>query len=85
MILWKSIILFMSYVEFFRIWLKMVCLCIDPNIDVYNPSTCYPYLNVLYTVLHLKSMIYIKTHDSELRGQEEAACMRIFWPTQPLQ
>ena len=24
MILWESIILFMSYVEFFRIWLKMI-------------------------------------------------------------
>ena len=22
----------------------------------------------------------IKTHGSESRGQEEAACMRIFWP-----
>ena len=29
--------------------------------------------------------IYIKTHGSESRGQEEAACMRVFWPTQPLQ
>ena len=27
----------------------------------------------------------IKTHGSELLGQEEAACMRIFWPTRPLQ
>ena len=27
----------------------------------------------------------IKTHGSESRGQEEAACMRVFWPTQPLQ
>ena len=27
----------------------------------------------------------IKTHGSELRGQEEAACMRVFWPTRPLQ
>ena len=23
----------------------------------------------------------IKTHGSESRGQEEAACMRVFWPT----
>ena len=29
--------------------------------------------------------IYIKTHGSESRGQEEAACMRVFWPTRPLQ
>ena len=28
---------------------------------------------------------YIKTHGSESRGQEEAACMRVFWPTRPLQ
>ena len=27
----------------------------------------------------------IKTHGSESRGQEEAACMRVFWPTRPLQ
>ena len=26
----------------------------------------------------------IKTHGSESRGQEEAACTRIFLPTQPL-
>ena len=27
----------------------------------------------------------IKTHGSESRGQEEAACTRVFWPTRPLQ
>ena len=27
----------------------------------------------------------IKTHGSESRGQEEAACTRIFWPTRQLQ
>ena len=27
----------------------------------------------------------IKTHGSESRGQEEAVCTRVFWPTQPLQ
>ena len=27
----------------------------------------------------------IKTHGSESRGQEEAACARVFWPTRPLQ
>ena len=27
----------------------------------------------------------IKTHGSESRGQEEASCMRVFWPTRPLQ
>ena len=30
-------------------------------------------------------LLYIKTHGSESRGQEEAACMRVFWPTRPLQ
>ena len=25
-------------------------------------------------------VLYIKTDGSELRGQEEAACMRVFWP-----
>ena len=29
--------------------------------------------------------IIIKTHGSESRGQEEAACIRVFWPTRPLQ
>ena len=28
---------------------------------------------------------HIKTHGSESRGQEEAACTRVFWPTRPLQ
>ena len=32
----------------------------------------------------IDSMV-IKTHGSESRGQEEAACMRVFWPTRPLQ
>ena len=27
----------------------------------------------------------ITTHGSESRGQEEAACTRVFWPTRPLQ
>ena len=27
----------------------------------------------------------IKTHSSESRGQEEAACTHVFWPTRPLQ
>ena len=29
--------------------------------------------------------VHIKTHGSESRGQEEAACMRVFWPTRALQ
>ena len=28
---------------------------------------------------------FIKTHGSESRGQEEAACMCVVWPTRPLQ
>ena len=40
--------------------------------DVYSNSIAY--IN-----------IYIKTHGSESRGQEEAAYTCIFWPTQPLQ
>ena len=31
------------------------------------------------------SKFLIKTHGSESRGQEEAACMRVFWPMRPLQ
>ena len=33
----------------------------------------------------LQCFMSIKTHGSESRGQEEAACMRVFWPTRPLQ
>ena len=33
----------------------------------------------------IESYTGIKTHGSESRGQEEAACMRVFWPTRPLQ
>ena len=33
----------------------------------------------------LINKLTIKTHGSESRGQEEAACMRVFWPTRPLQ
>ena len=33
----------------------------------------------------MESKFLIKTHGSESRGQEEAACMRVFWPTRPLQ
>ena len=36
-------------------------------------------------VLRLNTHLKIKTHGSESQGQEEAACMRVFWPTQPLQ
>ena len=39
------------------------------------------YLVILVILLPL----VIKTHGSESRGQEEAACMRVFWPTRPLQ
>ena len=35
------------------------------------------------TIKHYTCMI--KTHGSESRGQEEAACTRVFWPTRPLQ
>ena len=38
----------------------------------------------VYACLHA-FMYVIKTHGSESRGQEEAACTRVFWPTRPLQ
>ena len=41
---------------------------------------------ILNRVSFLKTkLIAIKTHGSESRGQEEAACTRVFWPTRPLQ
>ena len=40
-----------------------------------------------YTEIYIAALYNtgIKTHGSESRGQEEAACMRVFWPTRPLQ
>ena len=38
-----------------------------------------------YIYTYIDIYMYIKTHGSESRGQEEAACMRVFWPTRPLQ
>ena len=32
-----------------------------------------------------QDFVQIKTHGSELQGQEEAACMHVFWPMRPLQ
>ena len=43
--------------------------------------TC-TYINDFGPMMHSPN---IKTHGSESRGQEEAACMRVFWPTRPLQ
>ena len=34
--------------------------------------------------INVVSDIDIKTHGSESRGQQEAACMHVFWPTRPL-
>ena len=39
----------------------------------------------IYVSTSLLKDYAIKTHGSESRGQEEAACMRVFWPTRPLQ
>ena len=44
-----------------------------------TPCISYNYLAEFYQIY------IIKTHGSESRGQEEAACMRVFWPTRPLQ
>ena len=43
-------------------------------------AQCYDNLGAHW---HKVKWAYIKTHDSELRGQEETACMRVFWPTRP--
>ena len=45
----------------------------------------YVYMCVYINNRAYIDMQYIKTHGSESRGQEEAACMRVFWPTRPLQ
>ena len=41
--------------------------------------------NSSHIIVTVTSGYHIKTHGSESRGQEEAACMRVFWPTRPLQ
>ena len=40
--------------------------------------------DVYIVVLCMTLISGIKTHGSESRGQEEAACTRVFWPTRPL-
>ena len=42
---------------------------------------------LLFTTAIVEGIVQqtIKTHGSESRGQEEAACMCVFWPTRPLQ
>ena len=44
----------------------------------------YKALETLHKCLFVGYFV-IKTHGSESRGQEEAACTRVFWPTRPLQ
>ena len=39
----------------------------------------------VFKAITAASCVDIKTHGSESQGQEEAACMRVFWPTRPLQ
>ena len=51
-------------------------------------SLCIYLLCVTAWILEnqLKCHIWcIKIHGSESQGQEEAVCMRVFWPTRPLQ
>ena len=62
LISWKIIVLCMSYVEYFRIWLKMVCLCLLMHMPVLNHKYKLFTLDFL-TVLHLK-LLYVY-HSSE--------------------
>ena len=59
------------------------------NFETYLKVHCYAaIIKINYEVFRcMASPEYqvIKTHGSESRGQEEAACMRVFWPTRPLQ
>ena len=41
--------------------------------------------DIMRLYLWILKELLIKTHGSESRGQEEAACTRVFWPTRPLQ
>ena len=45
----------------------------------------FMYAFIIAQIMYVRITIYdIKTR-SESRGQEEAACTRVFWPTRPLQ
>ena len=52
-----------------------------------SSNTCnLTYVKIMHSLAHLQDLIptlagvitYIKTHGSELRGQEEAACKHVF-------
>ena len=58
-------------------------LAIASNIS--NTIYCMHKSNVKFMYTVSIYMVVIKTHGSESRGQEEAACTRVFWPTRPLQ
>ena len=51
----------------------------------YTCNVTNPIGNDIATITVVIGKLLIKTHGSESRGQEEAACMRVFWPTRPLQ
>ena len=51
----------------------IACTCTNSKCSIPESSTSFSNTNV------------IKTHGSESRGQEEATCTLVFWPTLPLQ
>ena len=56
------------------------------DIKLYPPAVAVHNSSNAYVIPQSKMLCEsIKTHGSESRGQEEAACMRVFWPTRPLQ
>ena len=56
---------------------------VSPVITVYG-KLCKLIIHIIHLLID-SILVLIKTHGSESRGQEEAACMRVFWPTRPLQ
>ena len=82
-----------SYIDLIAYWVKFkVYMCatcqhleLHPHrslLDNHSTINGNPLLKFLATPLKYQQ---IKTHGSESRGQEEAACTRVFWPTRPLQ
>ena len=54
-----------------------------PDHYIFQGKSKIPYYKK--QVINKNARVIIKTHGSELRGQEEAACTCVFWPTRPLQ
>ena len=69
-----------SITDFSLVWglLRLAPIILNQKNELFSPR-------FRHSIEVFKVINQIKTHGSESRGQEEAACMRVFWPTRPLQ